>query len=1441
MKCRLNAVVPLLAVCALALPANAEVITEAWRSPFGVPRSVSTSLSDGSCWVAAGGSVLHLDPDGTVLGQTDGFWTPWSVSADSTDGSCWVADSGNNEVVHLSSTGAELWRGGGFSEPYCVSVNPTDGSCWVADYGSNQVVHLASTGAELWRGGAFSEPLAVSAVPSDGSCWLADAGNNQVVRLASTGEEMWRGGGFSYPYSVSADPDDGSCWVADTYHNQVVHLAGSGTQLWRGGGFVYPLSVSVDASDGSCWVADYANDQVVHLSNAGAELQRESGFYLPTAVSADPAGSSCWVGDYGNSQVVYVSDPDGELWRGGGFSSPQCVSVNATDGSSWIADTYNHEVVHLAAEGTELWRGDGFYYPTGVSVNPNDGSCWVADTYDNEVVHLSSAGAELWRGGGFLLPGAVAVDPEDGSCWVADSSNDQVVHLSSAGEELWRGDGFVFPVSVAVGAADGSCWVAISGTDEVAHLSRDGEELWRGADFLSPNSVSVDSADGSCWVADSGDNQVVHLSSDGEELWRGGAFSAPRAVSADESDGSCWVTDTDNGQIVYLSSAGVELWRGGGFADSRSLSVSPSDGSCWVADTGDSQVVRLSPVVVLVDAGPDRTIAVGGSAVLEGSVTGGTAPYTYSWSPTTGLSDPAAAQPLASPAVTTTYTLTVTDDLGESGADAVVVTVASAVVADAGPDRMIGAGGSATLAGSAAGGVPPYGYSWSPPTGLSDPAVAQPLASPDVTTEYTLTVTDDLGQVDADAVVVTVVAVVTAEAGPDKVIEGGGSTTLEGSAAGGAPPYSYSWLPASGLDDPSVARPVASPTSTVTYTLTVTDDVGQTATDTVTVTVLPPFQVDPGPGGTIAAGGSIVLHGSAAGGLPPYSFVWSPTDGLSDPTSAETTASPSATTVYTLTATDSLGAFDSGSTTVVVASAVAAEAGPGKEIAAGGAALLEGSASGGLPPYTYSWSPATGLSDPGVAQPEASPEATTIYTLTVTDSLAQTGTDTVTVTVIEASAVVAEAGPDKVVAAGHAATLEGSASGGLPPYTYSWSPATGLSDPGVAQPEASPGATTTYTLMVTDSLAQADTDTVMVTVASAVTAEAGPDKTIAPGGAALLEGSASGGLPPYTYSWSPATGLSDPGVAQPEASPAQTTTYTLTVADSLHQTGTDAVIVTVTAVPAPVANFAAAPTIGTAPLTVTFTDASSNAPTSWSWDFGDGSASTGQHPTHDYAEVGAYTVALTVGNGIGWDTERKEQYILVTFPDVPFEPEEHWALRQILACVDAGIVQGYPSGNYEPTDPVTRAQMAVYIARAIATPTGDEGVPDPPEGTQSFTDVAGDHWAYRYVEYCAANGIVQGYPDGGYRPGEVVNRGQMSVYIARAVAGGDGAVPEHTGDATFTDVTDVNEWAWCYRYVEYCAAADIVQGYWDGSYRPADEVTRDQMAVYVARAFALPM
>ncbi len=84
-------------------------------------------------------------------------------------------------------------------------------------------------------------------------------------------------------------------------------------------------------------------------------------------------------------------------------------------------------------------------------------------------------------------------------------------------------------------------------------------------------------------------------------------------------------------------------------------------------------------------------------------------------------------------------------------------------------------------------------------------------------------------------------------------------------------------------------------------------------------------------------------------------------------------------------------------------------------------------------------------------------------------------------------------------------------------------------------------------------------------------------------------------------------------------------------------------------VQAPVADFSGSPLTGTAPLTVNFTDLSSNTPTSWSWNFGDSGTASTQNPSHQYA-AGTYTVTLTATNSAGSDGETKTAYVVVSAP-----------------------------------------------------------------------------------------------------------------------------------------------------------------------------------------------
>jgi len=187
-------------------------------------------------------------------------------------------------------------------------------------------------------------------------------------------------------------------------------------------------------------------------------------------------------------------------------------------------------------------------------------------------------------------------------------------------------------------------------------------------------------------------------------------------------------------------------------------------------------------------------------------------------------------------------------------------------------------------------------------------------------------------------------------------------------------------------------------------------------------------------------------------------------------------------------------------------------------------------------------------------------------------------------------------------------------------------------------------------------------------------------------------------------------------------------------------------------------------------------------------------------------------------------------YAPPAFSDVPYY---HWAKDEVEAAVDAGVVYGYSDGLYHPRVSVSRDQVAAFIARALAG--GDAQVPPGP-AQPTFGDVPPAHWAYRHIEYCAARGIVTGFAGLAYLPALTLDRGHMAVFLARALAGGDEGVPPGPPAPSFADVpTD----SYSYKYVEYIKRRGVANGYPDGLYHPDYVCTRDQMAVYIARAFGL--
>jgi PKD repeat protein len=158
-----------------------------------------------------------------------------------------------------------------------------------------------------------------------------------------------------------------------------------------------------------------------------------------------------------------------------------------------------------------------------------------------------------------------------------------------------------------------------------------------------------------------------------------------------------------------------------------------------------------------------------------------------------------------------------------------------------------------------------------------------------------------------------------------------------------------------------------------------------------------------------------------------------------------------------------------------------------------------------------------------------------------------------------------------------------------------------------------------------------------------ITPSAGPHGTISPPTPVTVQYAGS-----QTFTITPDSGYLIDQVLVNSENVDPTTSYTFTNVQA-DQTISATFKPAATPVPRPVADFKADPDLGYSPFTVQFTDLSTNNPTSWLWDFGDGETSTEQNPSHEFSGKDRYTITLTATNDGGSDTITKQGLIAVTY------------------------------------------------------------------------------------------------------------------------------------------------------------------------------------------------
>jgi len=424
-------------------------------------------------------------------------------------------------------------------------------------------------------------------------------------------------------------------------------------------------------------------------------------------------------------------------------------------------------------------------------------------------------------------------------------------------------------------------------------------------------------------------------------------------------------------------------------------------------------------------------------------VIGGQTPFNYQWSGIGGTNNSASGLPMG------VFTVTVTDSQGCISSASVTISEPSILTATVSGGIVCANSSSGNATAIPNGGTIPYNYSW---TGGQTNANATGLT----TGIYNCTITDNNGCIATSSITLTQGSPITATITSGAVICGTESTgSALANASGGSSPYSYKW-------NNGQTGIIATGLSAGSYTVIITDFNGCTETNSIVLNGLPTGTANVSFFNNVSCfnGNNGSATATIIGGTSPYTFIWNNTQSNSTATGLQTG-------IYTCSITDSNGCFDTTNIYITQPSILTLNLDSVNTACAFPSGAANANTSGGISPYTYSWSN-------GNTNNSITSLTTGIYSLTVADSNGCTKSSFTTInTVIGPNA---NAGANIVLVQGNVSTLSGS--GGV---TYSWSPSIGLSCTYCQNPIVNPSFNTIYFLTVTDINGCTDTDSVLIT------------------------------------------------------------------------------------------------------------------------------------------------------------------------------------------------------------------------------------------------------------------------------------------------------------------------------------------------------------------------
>ncbi len=434
-------------------------------------------------------------------------------------------------------------------------------------------------------------------------------------------------------------------------------------------------------------------------------------------------------------------------------------------------------------------------------------------------------------------------------------------------------------------------------------------------------------------------------------------------------------------------------------------------------------------------------VCIGSSATLSVSTLFGSAPYSYTWLPNIGLASNTGSTVIASPSVTTTYTVASVDRYNCTTYANITLSVNPAPILAVNSATICRGIQTATLIVSGA-----SSYSWSPATGLSSTTGSLVVGSPTASiNSYTVTGADALGCVSSNTTFIRVnnIPNITATASQTAICYGQQSSNL---SAGGA--FSYSWTPSTGLNATIGANVIANPLVTTTYSVGGLNGFGCPNYTTITLAVIPLP--------TITVNSSSICLGQQTATLTSngaLTYTWAPNTNLSTTTGSVVFANPNANTTYSVLGTDVNGCFNY--TTTVVTILVLPTITSNTLSVCIGQQTATFTANGAV---NYSWTPSDFLSSTNTSNVEVvNADVETTYTVIGVDANGCFNYTTTVVTMIDLPIIIVSS--SSVCPGQFPANIL--AIGGV---NYSWTPSVTFNQPDGSDVETNPSTPTDYTV-----------------------------------------------------------------------------------------------------------------------------------------------------------------------------------------------------------------------------------------------------------------------------------------------------------------------------------------------------------------------------------------